>query len=428
MASIGRRSSLPDEAATVFSFTNPKYISTLQDIERSSNEGFQIQPWSTVKWRERAIDWTDNLSDSSSMASPKQRGITDKFGILTLVTIILASITLLATGAFLWWFWLISHGAIHGDPPPPIWWKIVHKSLVTQVVTISTAVMRSSISLQAGIITAMVASLLLEHQGSRIETFPMLSILRGVYTSPLTFFYSVWGNWPPLRAWTFIWLLAISLIITLESQFFSTILATDIKSSQVSFNGDTTLVAGLDDSSKLRDTGLWMRRPAEFPVFAERRNLYIPEDGMFETGHTYRAFLPLQTPKNRTNLRKFQGGAMLFDARVACVPPNLKIRSAHKYGDPYASNPAVPSERAFQGTVGLNISEYPFLDKSYLNRSNKTKETIFNCTISLPPQGTVDGIGNEWTIGLCTIDPVFRLNYKRSRYPEALLTQDVDPT
>jgi hypothetical protein len=338
---------------------------------------------------------------------------------------ILTTITLLGTWAFLWWFWLISHRAIHVDPPPPIWWKIVHKNLVTQVVTIATAVLRTSLSLQAGIITAMVASLLLEHQGSRIETFPMLSVVRGVYTSPLNFFFS---HWPPLRAWTFAWLLAISLIITLESQFFSTILVTDIKPSQVSFDGNKSLVAGLDTSQKLRDPGLWMRRPLEFPVYAERRNLYIPEDGLFETGHTYRAFPPLPTQQNRTNLREFRGGAMLLDARVACVPPRLTLKSAHKYGNPYASDPKEPFERAFQGTVGLNISEYPFLDTSYKDKYNLTRITSFNCTISLPSKGTINGIGHEWTVGLCIIDPVFRLNYNLSRYPEGLLNQDSDPT
>src|ERR1700753_4176600 len=109
---VSRRSSLPDEAAAVFPVTDSNHPSTRQNTGQSTVDQSRTQPWSMVNSKDGAIDWADSLSYSSSMLPPPRRSIADKCGILTLITVILTTITLLGTWAFLCWLWLISYRAI----------------------------------------------------------------------------------------------------------------------------------------------------------------------------------------------------------------------------------------------------------------------------------------------------------------------------
>ncbi|KAF3925980.1 hypothetical protein ABW20_dc0107117 [Dactylellina cionopaga] len=63
--------------------------------------------------------------------------------------------------------------------------------------------------------------------------------------------------------------------------------------------------------------------PSVLPAFAEYSTEAVQIPGLVDTGPTIRAFLPFDSPEERSRVRRYNGKAVVWDARVACQKPRI---------------------------------------------------------------------------------------------------------
>lgn len=86
---------------------------------------------------------------------------------------------LLGAMIFLSWFWF-------GDREATTWCQLVLSSYATQAITISGVVIRTALSTLAPITTSMIAAIVLERHGARLDVLLRLSIVRYTSSGPLS--------------------------------------------------------------------------------------------------------------------------------------------------------------------------------------------------------------------------------------------------
>lgn len=75
----------------------------------------------------------------------------------------------------------------------------------------------------------------------------------------------------------------------------------------------------------VRAQNYWTSSPQAFPTFAEwRKNPDVQKSSIADTGPTIRAFVPVNSPADRSMMTRYEGTAAAFDARVVCIRPILK--------------------------------------------------------------------------------------------------------
>jgi len=182
----------------------------------------------------------------------------------------------------------------------------------------------------ATITTAIMAAIAVETYGVRLEDIAQASIAR--YTGsivPMAFAgYAFQGL---LRI-----LIPLQLIVAIASQFSSTLLFIDIDNGVVQGFPTPSAVnytfletpTGSDLVRPGDDAGVpahYRLNPSSFETFAEYAEPQnrISDPRIDDTGPIWRAFLPLASERDRTSVRRFEGAARLFDARVICVQPTI---------------------------------------------------------------------------------------------------------
>ncbi|KAK8076638.1 hypothetical protein PG994_003910 [Apiospora phragmitis] len=210
-----------------------------------------------------------------------------RIGVKGVLAISLGSLLLIGSVIFLCflWFEALEAQKPEGGKPLKIWQYIVFAEWITRAVIITAAVMRSAITAQAAVIAAMIAAIIIESTGVQLSQLPILSITRAVNPFVLSLampaYTQIRGS--PRSFYLPLVIITTSCVLTLGSQFISTILLSDFEVANIS-------------------NVLW-----RFAEYRERTKYQMTHPHIADTGRTLRAFLPLVDEKTRTNLRSYAG-------------------------------------------------------------------------------------------------------------------------
>jgi hypothetical protein len=341
------------------------------------------------------------IPERTQERSIEKPSIQNAIGTFNLIILSFGSIVLLAAIVFLSLFWSASLAAISGRQAPAFWSQIVQDGHAPSTITIISVIIRNIITVQIGVVTSMVAALIIERPGVVLSKLACLSIARSVNTGPLSLGWQVLvrrphNNFPTPHAFVLLVIIAFSI----ASQFASTILLLDFRDSIISLPQNTTLVpvGFLDDTvsgslDARQGVNYWNTGMSRFPLFAEISEPVDQIKGVQDTGVSLRALLPFLDSGTRSSLRQYSGPARVMDARVICVTPllsNLSISTTQQGTYRY---------RALTGNVTLGAVS-PALEptESAIVFTNFT--TRFNCPIILPLQRLSR---KRWT-SLCAIN------------------------
>ena len=260
--------------------------------------------------------------------SSKNKKWPNRIGTSGCLIILIGSVILLFSVAMLAFTWKQSLIAMAGGDPAHLWRVIAISGWTVRVVTTSTAIMRTVVSLQASILTSMLAGVIIEQTGTPLLYAPLYSAMRALRGSPqdLLRWHSFQAN--NRMSLVVFALISIELLVLISSQFMSTVLISDFSESRFKMAINSTTV---DNSSFYIDShSYWDTIPAASWRFAKYSETPMKGSDFVDTGHTYRAFLPLSDEGQRTSLREFSGPALVKDDRVLCVSPlltNLTFRT-----------------------------------------------------------------------------------------------------
>lgn len=115
--------------------------------------------------------------------------------------------------------------------PNVVWARIIDANWATRVLTMSTAVIRTAMATQASLATAMLAAVVLETIDTPLVQGLIYSVIRAVQAAPTILLLTAELR-PKGRLSTLVFtLVVIEILVTLASQFFSTIFISDFEVS-----------------------------------------------------------------------------------------------------------------------------------------------------------------------------------------------------
>ncbi|KAB8204859.1 hypothetical protein BDV34DRAFT_235611 [Aspergillus parasiticus] len=314
-------------------------------------------------------DTEETQNEWPKPAEQKTRNAWERIGTLSILILLLGSGFLFIPLVLLGLIWRESMTAISGGVPNIFWIRIVHANWTSRLVTVCTAVIRAIVTLQASLITAMVSSIILEGIGTPLFYASFYSIIRvvsGILAQPRRFF-SLFISM----------LVIIEVLVTVASQFLSTILISDFMDSSFISSNNLTEV-GIFRPLGFTEAAWWRVPPASSWTFGELTESFSQGPNFHDTGHTYRAFIPFQDEAQRTSLRSFQGPAEVMDQRVVCVSPSFVDLRLNSTFPP----------RLF-GQMTLGNESYPIL------QDMETQGPInFTCALPFPSKNTTYGMSS----------------------------------
>ena len=114
------------------------------------------------------------------------------------------------------------------------WKNIALAGWMTQSIAVAAVVLRTAITIQAGLASSMLAGILLEGPGVILPKLAAISLMRAAFPAPFTLFRHLWSN-AGFQNWVPTGLAAVLSVTTIFLQFTSTVLLADV---------DTGLVTG----------------------------------------------------------------------------------------------------------------------------------------------------------------------------------------
>ena len=179
----------------------------------------------------------------------------------------------------------------------------------------------------------MLAALMIERRGVPLEHAAEISIARFGISGPEGLWKQLIGRGTMGKSTRI--LLMLLLLTSFASQLTSTLLLTDLLDRPIVTIPHTSLLGvGFQDIDSggnpkaipisYKYTFNYVKwKPNSFETFAEHNVPPIFRDGLDDTGVSLRAFLPISSQPTRENIQEYRGMARVFDARAACVRPNL---------------------------------------------------------------------------------------------------------
>ena len=312
------------------------------------------------------------------------------------ITLALSTVVLIAAIVFLAIFWEAALSILQGKNVARFWMQILQSGRSAITITITSAFIRTAISLQAGVATSMLSSIIVERAGISLWKLPMLSIIRSISVGPQTL------AWPLLRRpfrktpILHLCIVLMMLVIAIAAQFTSTILLSDLATETVVLPQNTTTVTtgfSKDDTTNLifssGGVNYWNTGPSVFPRFAEYGEPVETTEGVADTGLSLRAFIPFVNTLTRSSLRSYSGPATVLDTRVVCVRPILTDVLLRHPDDGDADH-----IRLISGTAALGVQ--------YSTLNTVSQGVIhFNCTIVTPALNQRTPL---WSASLCQTD------------------------
>ncbi|RAL01596.1 uncharacterized protein BO80DRAFT_434175 [Aspergillus ibericus CBS 121593] len=251
----------------------------------------------------------------------KRRNLWHRIDTTSVLTVFLGFPLLLLAVTLLALFWHGSMKAIDGAEPEIYWVRVVNAGWATRLVTVCTASIRTVVAFQAGLVTAMVAGIVLETTGVPLLLGPFYSMLRAVKVAPSNLWTAT--NFQPHLSRFIYALVLIEVLVTAASQFLSTILLSDFANGTFTQRSNSTNVNVLNTTDNGLAGGWWYMPPAASWTFAELSGSFEDRSGFHDTGHTFRAFLPFEEEAQRTKLHRLRGPVPVMDHRVVCASPPL---------------------------------------------------------------------------------------------------------
>ncbi|CRG84114.1 hypothetical protein PISL3812_01444 [Talaromyces islandicus] len=289
--------------------------------------------------------------DESAVAK-ETRSLWARLGIVNILNLGLGSLLLVLCVVPLAWLWAESMGAATGREPSSSWIAVVKADWTTRIVTICTAILRTVVTMQASMATAMFAGIILERVGAPLMDGPFYSITRAISVSPSNL---LWAPNLPLRGTGFstviVGLILLEVSVMMGLQFLSTILVADFGNGAFPETSSATNLQILNETNVVPGAW-WSMPPAASWTFAEQSDPFVSGPMYHDTGHTYRAFLPYTQAAQRTSLRHFHGPVPIVDQRVVCAQPalrELRLDALH------------PVTTRLSGQIAIANDTYPML-------------------------------------------------------------------
>ncbi|KAM7189734.1 hypothetical protein V8F33_009873 [Rhypophila sp. PSN 637] len=253
----------------------------------------------------------------------RRPSLRDSIGLVRLHILALGTATIMAASTVLGFIWRGSATVIGGGDPGQLWRDVVTNGWAPVAVTICSAAIRTAMSLQAGVIMSMVASVLLQKHRVKLGDSAFLSIIRAVGVQPVGFLFT--GGRGLVKSLGFVGfpLLIITSLVSVASAFTSSILLWDFGDIRITGSFNVSYV-GFARPSAITGTDIWRSPPSEFPRFAEYANTsdrITNHPHVDDTGLTFRVPIPMTVKNSRETLREYHGPATVFDRRVVCIAP-----------------------------------------------------------------------------------------------------------
>jgi hypothetical protein len=251
----------------------------------------------------------------------KPRSTWQRVDTASVLTVFIGFLLLLLAVTLLALFWHDSIKAIDGAELATYWARVVNAGWETRLVTVCTTSIRTVVSFQAGVITALIAGIVLETAGIPLLHGPFYSMLRAVKVAPSNLWTAT--NFQP-HVPRFVYVLVLTeVLVTAACQFLSTIFLSDFANGTFTQRSNSTNVNILNDTSSNGDA-FWSMPPAASWTFAELSDSSEAHWGVWhDTGPTFRAFLPFEEEAQRAKLRRLRGPMPVMDHRVVCASPVL---------------------------------------------------------------------------------------------------------
>lgn len=332
---------------------------------------------------------------------------------------------------------LMDSNTVATEPP---WEKFVFTGWLLRVITLSSIVIRVSMAAQATVFCMVMASIALQRSSVLKGDLAAVAIYRFTNSGPHNMILPLMRTRKDWKSTLAIAGTVLISLTTLASQFTSTILLTDIGTKNLRTKNsvfDVTFGGNISEITEFwvgTTAATWDDRPSAYQVFAEKSkpNIRIDGDsdsgGLFSTGSSFRALLPLEK-QERIALAEYRGPAALVDTRVACVSPFLtrlsvwQFNASSRVGDDESSTQLRVYGLFTADTFNDHADELlsgGFLTKNQL--TNVTGEMQFDCRTPRP-LANADNSDNrgtfpEWKTTLCLL---YDTNYTR-----AIETSDVE--
>ena len=266
-------------------------------------------------------------------ANQKRQTLRVSIGQARLSILVFGTVCILAAMGLLTFLWKGAATAAARADPGSTWMSLVDRGWATITVTVCAAVIRTGISLQAGLVMSMTAAVLLERYSVPFQDAAFLSIIRAVSVQPATMLLT--GGRGVLKSSGFLCcfpMVFLAGLVALASTFTSTILLSDFGTITILGENNTSFMLYTNESTEIL-FDLWRSPPVPYARFAEHADLSrIESPNIDDTGPTLRVPLPLGSAQRggrsiRESIRAYDGPATVFDNRVVCLAPNLTLSS-----------------------------------------------------------------------------------------------------
>ncbi|KAF2029569.1 hypothetical protein EK21DRAFT_89660 [Setomelanomma holmii] len=331
------------------------------------------------------------IDDETSLPSPppeKPRTKWEKLGTYNFWVLILGTIIILISIAFLAFMWAVAWRRNETEHIPRLWIEIVSRNWTARVVTLATLLARVAIAAQLCVFAAIMAAFILERVGASNEDFPMLSMIRCANTGPQALIWNVFHTITKRSQLAYSFIIVVTILNALALQFMSTILLADFDNDLVildHYNDD--ILWGVDASrAEIVTAGsdYWRSSQESMPTFAEYSHNGSHGANFTDTGLTYRGFLPFSNATLRENILSYSGPMTVVDERVVCVKPTL---SNATFSIPAATDDVLSATFNFNHT-------HPDI----VQLGDKTK---FTCTM---PHSWHEHATNYWYLSICRLE------------------------
>jgi hypothetical protein len=178
------------------------------------------------------VSWHTNGENSNNKHQDESHGLKrkslwERVNPTSFLTMFLGSALLFLALLLLAYFWRLSMMADTTEKPNANWVHIINSNWGTRLVTICATIIRTVVTFQASLATAMVAGIMMETVGVPLLQGPFYSIMRAVKAAPSSLLTSA-KAWPHGHLSFSIYVLVISEVLaTIASQFLSTIFLSD---------------------------------------------------------------------------------------------------------------------------------------------------------------------------------------------------------
>lgn len=263
----------------------------------------------------------------------------ERIGLLATTILALGIVVILAALAFLTFLWF-------ANSSNPTWHQIAVTNWMTRSIALTALFLRITVSMQASVLTALLAGVALEGKKVLAIQLASISAMRNANSGPLLL------AWQSLRALlrlpgrmrkVYLPLAIIVLVVsTFLIQFSSTALLADLQlrsmpgDSEGSVQGTNFIYSAVSSGPALMQVNRatsWTLHPPFFPTFAEySKKPETLHEGVRDTGLTLRAFLPLEDQQSRYSIRNYSGRATVVDSSVVCMRPNLTETNLYNDG------------------------------------------------------------------------------------------------